>query len=445
MILPLGDFPVNFTPVCIPFDAFAAATVTGFVASDVLIYKDASTTQRTSASGIAVTTSFDAQVGLEMITIDLSDNTDAGFYAAGHEYQVGVADIVVDGQVTRFWAATFSIERAGGTLALIKARLPNATPGAAGGVFIAGTNAPVTITGSGNALTLTSTGGNGYGLLSSGQGSGAGGAFLGGATGSGLIALSQGTAAAFYAIATGSNAFGILAQGIGTGSGLAGLGGNDGHGIIGQGGVNTTPTGTHGIYGQAGSNNGTGLRGQGCITNGDGNSIGIGGIGSVQGGDGIKGVVTADGFSGFKAIGQAGAAGLSVIGGIVGPGFEALGGATSGAGAIFMAQSGNSDGFRCVKAGSGFDINANLTWNASWDAEVQSEVQDALDSTIADSVPADGTRPSISQALYMTTQFLLERSVSGTTVTVNKVDGTTALYTMTINSAVTPTSITRAT
>lgn len=85
-----------------------------------------------------------------------------------------------------------------------------------------------------------------------------------------------------------------------------------------------------------------------------------------------------------------------------------------------------------------------VPWNAAWDAEVQSEVQDALDATIADSVPSDGTRPSISQALYMLTQFMLERNVSGTTVTVRKPDGSTSLFTLTLNDASSPTSITRA-
>lgn len=84
-----------------------------------------------------------------------------------------------------------------------------------------------------------------------------------------------------------------------------------------------------------------------------------------------------------------------------------------------------------------------VPWNASWDAEVQSEVQDALDATIADSIPADGTRPSISSALYMLTQFMLERSVSSTTVTVKKPDGSTTLLQLTLNDGTTPTSITR--
>jgi hypothetical protein len=84
-----------------------------------------------------------------------------------------------------------------------------------------------------------------------------------------------------------------------------------------------------------------------------------------------------------------------------------------------------------------------VPWNAAWDAEVQSEVQDALDATLADSVPADGSRPSLAQAAYMIVQFLTERSVSGTTVTVKKVDGSTALLTLTLNDATSPTSITR--
>lgn len=127
-MIHLGDFPASHTAVCIPFDSFAASTgassaASNFAAGDVLIYKDGGTTQRSSSAGITVTTSFDSQTGLQMIVIDLSDNTDAGFYAAGHEYQVGVADITIDGQTVRFWAATFSIERALATLALIKARL----------------------------------------------------------------------------------------------------------------------------------------------------------------------------------------------------------------------------------------------------------------------------------------------------------------------------------
>lgn len=210
-MIHLGDFPASHTAVCIPFDSFAASTgapsaASNFAAGDVQIYKDGGTTQRSSSAGITVSTSFDTQTGLQMIVIDLSDNTDAGFYAAGHEYQVAIADITIDSQTVRFWAATFSIERANGVLAKLisgvakvdvtkwltgtipapavtgvptidlkyilgtaltetagqiaaafkkffdKATptgtinsLPDAVPGAAGGVFIAGANAATSI------------------------------------------------------------------------------------------------------------------------------------------------------------------------------------------------------------------------------------------------------------------------------------------------------------
>lgn len=78
-------------------------------------------------------------------------------------------------------------------------------------------------------------------------------------------------------------------------------------------------------------------------------------------------------------------------------------------------------------------------------AEVNTEVDTAFTTIMADSVPADGTIPTREQALYMITQFLLERAVSGTTVTVKKVDGSTSLMTLTLSDATTPTSITRAT
>jgi len=73
------------------------------------------------------------------------------------------------------------------------------------------------------------------------------------------------------------------------------------------------------------------------------------------------------------------------------------------------------------------------------------QVDDLFATALADSVPADGTRPSATQALYMIGQFLMERSVVGVTVTVKKVDGSTTLMTFTTNSATTPTSITRTT
>ncbi len=68
-----------------------------------------------------------------------------------------------------------------------------------------------------------------------------------------------------------------------------------------------------------------------------------------------------------------------------------------------------------------------------------------LSTQLADAVSADGTIPTVQQALYEIVQYLEERSVSGTTVTVRKQDGSTGLMTFTLSDASDPTSITRST
>lgn len=73
------------------------------------------------------------------------------------------------------------------------------------------------------------------------------------------------------------------------------------------------------------------------------------------------------------------------------------------------------------------------------------DVEALLTATVADSIPADGTRPSIRSGILMLTRFLFERAVVGTTMTVSKEDGTTPSMTFTLNDADNPTSITRAT
>ena len=79
-------------------------------------------------------------------------------------------------------------------------------------------------------------------------------------------------------------------------------------------------------------------------------------------------------------------------------------------------------------------------------ADVNAEVVDVLRTdTIPDSVAADGSASTITQAIYLMLQFLTDKAVSGTTVTVRKPDGSTALATFTLDSGTTPSSITRAT
>jgi hypothetical protein len=247
----------------------ASITLTGLAVTDIEIYKDGSVTQRSSDAGYTLLDTdgidFDSITGIHGFSIDLSDNTDAGFYAVGSWYTVVVSSVTIDAQTVNFIAAHFRIVSA--TRGLAGTALPDAAADAAGGLPI----------------------------------SDAGGLDLDAQIGTDIDAILLDTA-----------------------------------------------------------------------------EIGAAGAGLTEAG------------------------------------------------------------------GTGDHLTA-VVWNAAWDAQVQSEVQDALDATLADSVPADGTRPSIAQAIYMITQFLLERSVSGTTVTVKKVDGSTSLMTLTLNDGTTPTSITRAT
>lgn len=68
-----------------------------------------------------------------------------------------------------------------------------------------------------------------------------------------------------------------------------------------------------------------------------------------------------------------------------------------------------------------------------------------LTTQMTESYAADGSAPTIAQALFAIQQFLQERVVSDTTLTVKKIDGSTTAMTFTLNSAVHPTSLTRAT
>jgi len=64
---------------------------------------------------------------------------------------------------------------------------------------------------------------------------------------------------------------------------------------------------------------------------------------------------------------------------------------------------------------------------------------------MTESYAADGAAPTPEQMMFMVWALLAERSVSGTTLTAKKLDGSTSAMTFTLNDASTPTSQTRAT
>ena len=107
-------------------------------------------------------------------------------------------------------------------------------------------------------------------------------------------------------------------------------------------------------------------------------------------------------------------------------------------------------------AGAGL---SGVPWNAAWDAEVQSEVADALaaydpptkaemdamwTTAATESYASDGAAATPAQLLYMILCAVSEFSVSSTTITGKKVDGSTTAMTWTLDDASSPTSRTRA-
>lgn len=111
----IGDFVAGAT-ITQPITTYAAAGSpvapnSAFENADIVIYKGASATQRSSAAGITMTSPFDSTTGLHMLSIDLSDNTDSGFYAAGNDYHVMlVPDETVDSLAVMAHLFTFSIQ-----------------------------------------------------------------------------------------------------------------------------------------------------------------------------------------------------------------------------------------------------------------------------------------------------------------------------------------------
>lgn len=92
------------------FDSYdsagASVSITGLAVTDIEIYKNGSTTQRTSDNGYTLLDTdgidFDGAVGLNGFSVDTSDNSDAGFWADGAQYLIHVNAVTIDGQTVRF-------------------------------------------------------------------------------------------------------------------------------------------------------------------------------------------------------------------------------------------------------------------------------------------------------------------------------------------------------
>lgn len=70
-------------------------------------------------------------------------------------------------------------------------------------------------------------------------------------------------------------------------------------------------------------------------------------------------------------------------------------------------------------------------------------VTDILTTQMTESYAADGTAPTLAQALFLIQQSIGDFSISGTTITVKKLDGSSTAATYTLDSSTLPTSRTR--
>lgn len=106
----LGDFASGATVQFLwGTNAADGSSITRATDGAIRVYKDASATQRSSSAGITDTEDFDSLTGIHLCAIDLSDNTDAGFYATGHNYTVVLAGATIDGKSVNSVLAYFSI------------------------------------------------------------------------------------------------------------------------------------------------------------------------------------------------------------------------------------------------------------------------------------------------------------------------------------------------
>lgn len=98
------------------------APSSAFEIDDIRVYRGASATQRSSTAGMSIVSPFDSLTGVHMLEIDCSDNTDAGFWAAGNMYHVMlVPDETVDGQAIAVHVGSFGISH--GLVAALAASL----------------------------------------------------------------------------------------------------------------------------------------------------------------------------------------------------------------------------------------------------------------------------------------------------------------------------------
>jgi hypothetical protein len=136
--------------------------------------------------------------------------------------------------------------------------------------------------------------------------------------------------------------------------------------------------------------------------------------------------------AGIQAAGHGTGPGVLATGGATAPGMHAKGGATSGPGILAQAQ-GDGDGIEAAGAGAGYDLDADVHGSlsgpvGSLSAEERNELADAVLARNMSEVEAGAAEHSLCTVVLAA----LESSLSGTTWTIKRTDGTTTHATKTV-------------
>lgn len=370
----------------IPFSSFdkddgSSITMTNFAVGDILIYKDGSTTERASTNGYTATTDFDGKTGKHLAIIDLADNTTAGFFAAGSEYLVAIDAVTVDAVTVGAWVARFRIGYNAAILDTTIATLSSQT-----------------------SFTLSAGPAEDDAL-------------------NGCIARIHDVASAVQA------GFAVISDYTGSSKTVTLLAGTT---------YTAAATDNISIFHPVNVEYFHALAATGDIPT-------AAAIADAVWDEDATGHQTGGTFG--QAIGDPGADATTIYQSVV---TDAAG--TNIAADIIAIEAQTDD---IGAAGAGLSA---VPWNPAWDAEVQSEVTDALNAydpptkaetdallttALTESYAANGAAPTVTQALMAIHQMLMQFAISGTSVTVKKLDNSTTAFVVTLDSATTPTSAVR--
>ena len=342
--------------------------------------------------------------GFYNVQIDATDTNTLGSLQLEYSDSTTCTPLRMDVQVVsaNYWDTKYGADAFDVNVIQINGQT-QVNPGASGGLFIAGTNAPVTITGSGNALTLQSTGSDGSGMVSLGNGTGNGLTFQGGSTGGHGMNCVGGAGDATNNAGDGIRAFGgaspsTASRAAGDGIRAVGGAGDD------TAGVNSAGSGIQTVGG--GGDVSTAIAGRGIIASAgtDGGAGGNAGMRVQAVGPGAEHafVCAATGSgSGIATLGgPTNGHGLYALGDGTGNGIHGESGdGTTGDGIHGLASSTNGNGMSLTGSGTGSDL-------------------DALDASIPElGVAAPSSTPSIRTGImlpYMALRNKTDVQTSGT-------------------------------